>query len=107
MEIVCGELLPALDVGGGPHCELLPVPTEADRVGRAGVVDDAGDWEQALYVHILRCVLPDDICVCVNDTWGKMNKYGTVQELRSTFSHIKFINIDFSLVWFVSLCVDL
>ena len=35
------------------------------------------------------------------------NKYGTVQELRSTFSHIKSINIDFSLVWFVSLFVDL
>ena len=37
--------------------------------------------------------------------WGR-NKYGTVQELRSTFSHIKTINIDFSLVWFVSLYVD-
>ena len=36
-----------------------------------------------------------------------LNKYGTVQELRSTFSHIKSINIDFSLVWFVSLYVDL
>ena len=34
------------------------------------------------------------------------NKYGTVQELRHTFSHTKSINIDFSLVWFVSLCVD-
>jgi len=37
----------------------------------------------------------------------KMNKHGTIQELRSTFSHIKSINIDFSLVWCVSLCVDL
>ena len=35
------------------------------------------------------------------------NKYGTVQVLRSTFSHIKSINIDFSLVWFVSLYVYL
>ena len=26
------------------------------------------------------------------------SKYGTVQELRSTFSHTKSINIDFSLV---------
>ena len=34
-------------------------------------------------------------------------KCRSVQELRSTFSHIKAINIDFSLVWFVSLCVDL
>ena len=31
------------------------------------------------------------------------NKYGAVQELRSTFSHINSVNIDFSLVWF--LCV--
>ena len=30
------------------------------------------------------------------------NKYGTVQELRSTFSHSKSINIVFCLVWFVS-----
>ena len=30
------------------------------------------------------------------------NKYGTLQELRSTFSHINSINIDFRLVWFVS-----
>ena len=28
------------------------------------------------------------------------NKYGSVQELRSTFSHIKSIYLDFSLVWF-------
>ena len=35
------------------------------------------------------------------------NKYGSVKELHSTFSHIKAINIDFSLVWFVSLYVDL
>ena len=34
------------------------------------------------------------------------NKYGTVQELRTTFSHTISINIDFCLVWFVSLCVD-
>ena len=34
----------------------------------------------------------------------RVNKYGTVQELSSTFSHIKSINIDFSLDWFVSLC---
>ena len=33
--------------------------------------------------------------------------YGTVQELRSTFSHIKSIYIDFSLVWFLNLFVDL
>ena len=26
------------------------------------------------------------------------NKYGTIQELRSTFSHTKSINIDYSLV---------
>ena len=38
---------------------------------------------------------------------GTKNMYGTVQELRSTVSHIKSINIDFSLIWFVSLCVDL
>ena len=36
-----------------------------------------------------------------------INKYGTVQELRSTFSNIKSINIDFSLAWFLSLYVDL
>ena len=34
-------------------------------------------------------------------------KYGTVQELRSTFNHIKSINIDSNLVWFVTLYVDL
>ena len=28
------------------------------------------------------------------------NKYGSVQELRSIFSHIKSIYLDFSLVWF-------
>ena len=33
--------------------------------------------------------------------YKKKYKYGTVQE----FSHIKTINIDFSLVWFVSLYV--
>ena len=35
------------------------------------------------------------------------NKYGTVQELCSTFNHINTINIGFSLVWFVSSYVDL
>ena len=43
--------------------------------------------------------------------WGHMSDqvlldtldWITVQELRSTFSHIKSINIDFSLVWFVSM----
>ena len=34
---------------------------------------------------------------------NQKNKYGTVQELCSTFSHIKSINIDGSLVWFVSM----
>ena len=34
------------------------------------------------------------------------NKYGTVQELRSTFSHTKSINIDFSFVCFVSSYVE-
>ena len=39
------------------------------------------------------------------DVVGKYsdNKYGIVQELRSTFSNIKSINIDFSLIWFVCL----
>ena len=46
------------------------------------------------------------MCFCGHKKKYK-NKYGTVQELRSTFSHIKSINIDFSLVWCVSLCVDL
>ena len=38
-----------------------------------------------------------------------LNKYRTVEELRSTFSHIKSINIlfYFSFFWFVNLCVDL
>ena len=31
-------------------------------------------------------------------------KYGTIQELGSTFNHIKFINIDFNLVWLVWTC---
>ena len=30
----------------------------------------------------------------VSVTWKVSNKYGSVQELRSTFSHIKSINID-------------
>ena len=30
----------------------------------------------------------------------KKNKYGSVKELRSTFSHIKSIYLDFRLVWF-------
>ena len=35
------------------------------------------------------------------------NKFGIVQELRNIFTYIKSINIDFSLVWFVSSYVDL
>ena len=35
------------------------------------------------------------------------NKHGTVQELRSTFSRINSINIDFSFVGFVSSYADL
>ena len=36
----------------------------------------------------------------LSNEWGylSLNKYGIVQELRSTFSHIKSINSDFSLV---------
>jgi len=37
----------------------------------------------------------------------KINKYGTVQGLCSTVSHIKLINIDFSFEWFVISYVDL
>ena len=36
-----------------------------------------------------------------------INKYGTLQELHRTFSRIKSINIDFSLVLFVILYVNL
>ena len=42
--------------------------------------------------------------LCLNLAWSRRmgqtekNKYGTVQELRSTFSHTKSIYSDFSLV---------
>ena len=45
-------------------------------------------------------------CCYVRLQWFK-NKYGTAQEVRSNYSHTKSINIDFSLVLFVSSYVDL
>ena len=48
VEIVGRQLLPSLDVNGGPAGEPEPVRGEADRVGGAGVVDDGSDWEQTL-----------------------------------------------------------
>ena len=45
---------------------------------------------------------PSQAAACVFSflPFHEKNKYGSVQELRSTFSHIKSIYLDFSLVWF-------
>ena len=58
----------------------------------AGLSSNAGPLHSSLkIIASLTCHFID--IYQIND-----NKYGTVQELRSTFSHTKSINIDFSFV---------
>ena len=66
MEVVGGQLLSFLDCHHRPAGEGEVVPGEADGVGRAGVVEDGGDGEEPLQVHILGGVLPDDVGVGVD-----------------------------------------
>ena len=55
----------------------------------------------------MKATTPQCIAVGVVGSRLVANKYGTVQELRSTFSHIKSINVEFILIWFVILYIDL
>ena len=68
VKIVGCQLLPLLHVSHGAAGEGEVVPGKADGVCRARVVQDRCDWEQPLKVNILRCVLSNDVGICVDHT---------------------------------------
>ena len=74
VEVVGGDLRPA----GNVHHRLADKPEvvccKANCVGLAGVVDDGAGGKEALDVHVLVLVLPDDVGVCVNDPYHSQHK---------------------------------